>query len=168
VKASQLLGLLGASVMLVGMSACTVLMTQPTGQSGTAQPASSPTGTVKPATGASGEAQPAGDDSNVAQQADPRTVEAARYSGSWDTTYGPLKVTSNKTKVTGTYTSGKVSGELTGTLVADGKSVEGTWSEGTDRSGRAVMSLSKDGNTLNILWWDTDGNPKKDWTGTRD
>lgn len=99
------------------------------------------------------------------EQTNPKDV-----SGNWDTNWGPMTLSASNGKLTGHYTHDK--GRIQGTLSADGRTLQGWWSEypsykGPKDGGRFLFRLSPDGKSLSGRWGYGDSLEAGDWTGTR-
>ena len=97
---------------------------------------------------------------------------ATTFDGSWDTDWwGRLNLTISGNTVSGTYEES--AGRVSGTLSADGKTIDGWWSEAPDydppaSAGRFVLTLSADAQSF--TGWFLFGNYTKDTfdiTGSR-
>ncbi|HOG45926.1 MAG TPA: hypothetical protein PLJ35_21260 [Anaerolineae bacterium] len=131
--------------------------------------------------GADGASAPAGRQATAApgQQATTTAGEAALdpalqaylqgFAGTWDSTYGLMTLTVSGNKVSGSYEYRE--GKIEATLSADGRTMEGWWTELPSRqppgdAGRMTFALLADG-TIDGQWWfgkDGDGG---EWIGTR-
>lgn len=102
--------------------------------------------------------------------ADDREAYAQSFAGTWETTWGRMTITVTGTKATAGYTYRE--GRLEASLSADGRSMEGWWSEAPsykapDDAGRMVFQLSKDGQSLDGYWWFGEDEDGGEWVGTR-
>ena len=90
---------------------------------------------------------------------------AAAYSwtGTWDSSWGEMKLTQNGSKVTGTYTHD--GGSISGTV--SGNTLTGTWTEPGQR-GRIKFVMSSDGKSFSGGWSYNDADPgDSGWNATR-
>lgn len=87
------------------------------------------------------------------------------FNGTWNTTYGQMRLTVTGQRVTGTYTSGD--GVIEGTVAGD--IMRFRWLErGSGRGGPGAFTLSEDGNSFTGRWGYDDVDQEPDpWTGTR-
>lgn len=97
-------------------------------------------------------------------------LEAGKYNGTWDTSYGMMTFTVNGNHVSGVYDY--KNGTIDATLSADGRSMEGMWYEeptrlSPDNAGKVVFNISDDGKAISGKWWygqDANGGT---WDGIR-
>ncbi|MCX5749056.1 MAG: hypothetical protein NTZ10_02255 [Candidatus Saganbacteria bacterium] len=92
------------------------------------------------------------------------------FEGKWNSKWGVLTFAVYGMKVIGDYTYN--SGKIEANLAADGKTMEGTWSEAPTYSapqcsGKCTFTLSSDGNSINGHWWYGDGKDGGDWNGIK-
>jgi hypothetical protein len=92
-------------------------------------------------------------------------VAAAGFTGTWNTAWGPVKMTQTGAKVEGTY-GGTFPGRLKGTV--SGSRLAFEWIGDNGEQGRGIFILADDGNSFVGTWGsgvsDSDGGP---WNGTR-
>jgi tetratricopeptide (TPR) repeat protein len=92
------------------------------------------------------------------------------FAGKWNTTFKVMELSVEGNRVSGRYSHDN--GRIDATLSADGKTMEGTWSEAPSYkppqdAGRVIFKLSQDGNSLAGQWWYGQDGKGGDWTGTR-
>ncbi|MBW2529219.1 MAG: hypothetical protein JRI23_33895 [Deltaproteobacteria bacterium] len=83
-------------------------------------------------------------------EAKPIEVESAdSFTGTWTTGWGPVTLTQQGDKLTGSY-SGQFRGTLSGTV--DGNVADLAWVQTNGERGRAKFTLSADGNSFTGTW----------------
>jgi predicted nucleic acid-binding Zn ribbon protein len=92
------------------------------------------------------------------------------WQGKWQTNWGVMTITVSGDRATGTYVHD--SGKISGTISKDGKTLEGTWSEAPSYNapsdaGRAVLTLSADGNSFSGTYWYGKDGAGGSWSGKR-
>jgi hypothetical protein len=84
------------------------------------------------------------------------------FTGTWDTTYGPLTMIQKGKKVTGSYYEGKA--KLEGTI--EGGKLKFDYQE-QGQGGEGVFELSSDGKTFTGKWRVVGTKNWQEWNGTR-
>jgi hypothetical protein len=101
----------------------------------------------------------------------PTSVAYVRgFAGQWSTNWGDMTCRVDGANVYCEYTYDQ--GKIHATLSADGKRMEGQWSEypsyaPPSDAGRVTFTLADDGNTINGEWWYGNDNYGGVWTGSR-
>lgn len=92
----------------------------------------------------------------------------ATWAGKWDTTWGPLELTQDGTRVTGSYAYKGVRGTLTGSMDQNYLRLDWSESEGGAGSGKGLFVMGADGRSFSGSWGsgasDSSGGS---WNGTR-
>lgn len=86
------------------------------------------------------------------------------FNGKWKTPWGELTLKSANGRFTGSYTQKK--GQVEAAL-RDERTLEGTWSDASKRSGRFQLTLAQDGASIVCQWWYGLDQVGGDWVGTR-
>jgi hypothetical protein len=92
----------------------------------------------------------------------PALVWAADFTGTWDTTYGPLTMIQKGKEVTGSYYDGKA--ELQGTVAKN--RLKFHYQEQT-QGGEGEFVLAEDGNSFTGKWRVVGTTSWNEWNGTR-
>ncbi len=92
-------------------------------------------------------------------------LAAGNFTGTWNTAWGPLKMTQTGDKVVGTY-GGPYPGKLQG--VVKGNRLIYSWMGDHGAGGRGYFVLSADGNSFTGMWG-RGNSPKNggEWNGQR-
>ncbi|MGE5405292.1 MAG: hypothetical protein ACM3PP_10205, partial [Candidatus Saccharibacteria bacterium] len=91
------------------------------------------------------------------------------WSGTWNTTWGEMKLTQDGSNINGTYVH--ATGKISGTL--NGRTFTGKWSEAPTytppyEAGDVVITISTDGKSMTGKWrYGTSGDWQTNWRGTR-
>lgn len=92
-------------------------------------------------------------------------LQAADFSGSWDTNWGPVTIVQKGDRATGSY-SGRFKGKLEGDVIQNRFNFR--WFQPNGEWGRGYFILSADGGSFNGRWGggesDSDGGA---WNGRR-
>lgn len=94
------------------------------------------------------------------------TMARGTFTGTWNATYGELRLRVTAGRVRGEYTTNQ--GEITGTVRGDIMSFR--WFEhGTQTGGHGEFRLSEDGRSFTGIWWNDGGSAESPstWSGTR-
>jgi hypothetical protein len=88
------------------------------------------------------------------------------FTGTWNTTYGPMQLTQNGNQVTGSYVICNGAATISGSV--SGRTLDGTWTEPCDGGqGGIHFVLSNDGTSFTGLWGQGTNPPGAAWNGTR-
>ena len=92
------------------------------------------------------------------------------FDGMWKTNFGTLIIKTKGKKVIGMYKNGN--GKIEGTLLDDGYTITGSWSEAPDykapkHAGKFIFKLSKTGASFKGLWGFGDEEPDSEWVGRK-
>lgn len=93
----------------------------------------------------------------------PQTIS---FSGNWLSSLGTLEMSVNGSSVSGTYTSGSLTGVVEGKISRDGRLLSGVWTLDNE-SGRLIFRLNGEGNAFNGRWWKGKTQVGSDWIGIR-
>lgn len=92
-------------------------------------------------------------------------LAAASFTGTWNTAWGPIKMTQTGDQVMGVY-GGRFPGRLFGTV--SGNRFEFQWIGDNGEKGRGVFVLAPDGNSFTGTWGSGESASNGgEWNGTR-